>query len=139
MRCGECGRSMSARRCQKPEREYFYYVCVAGAYHKRGECSTRKHHKADELEARVWGAVSRVLKKPERLRAGLDRMIEQERGGRELAGEAKRWLEQLSEVDRKRARYQEMAAEDLISFDEPRAQLSALEDTRKTAERELHA
>ena len=39
----------------------------------------------------------------------------------------------------KRARYQEMAAERLIDFEELRARLAALEDTRKTAERELRA
>ena len=40
-------------------------------------------------------------------------------------------------MGRKRARYQKMAAEGLIEFEELRAQLAALEDTRKTAEREL--
>jgi hypothetical protein len=42
-------------------------------------------------------------------------------------------------VAHKRARCQEMAAERLIDFEELRAQLAVLEDTRKTAERELHA
>ncbi len=32
--------------------------------------------------------------------------------------EAKTWLDKLAEVDRKRARYQEMAAEELITLDE---------------------
>ena len=48
-------------------------------------------------------------------------------------------LDKLAEVDRKRVRYQEMAAEGLIAFEELRARLSALEETRNTAERELHA
>jgi len=47
------------------------------------------------------------------------------------------WKKEISEAGRKRARYQEMAAEGLIDFDELRAQLAILEDTRKTAEREL--
>ena len=34
--------------------------------------------------------------------------------------EAKAWLEKLAEVDRKRARYQEMAVEELITLDELR-------------------
>jgi hypothetical protein len=42
-------------------------------------------------------------------------------------------------VGRKRTRYQEMAAERLIDFEEVRARLDALEGTRKTAERELRA
>ena len=41
-----------------------------------------KHHRAEELEARVWETVSGLLKEPERLRAGLEAMVEQERGAR---------------------------------------------------------
>ena len=40
-------------------------------------------------------------------------------------------------MDRKRARYQDMAAEDLISLDELREKLADLEDNRAAAEREL--
>ncbi len=87
--------------------------------------------------------MSGILKDPERLRAGLDHMIEQERRGAGFAGdsatEAERWLEKISEAGRKRARYQEMATEGLIGFEELRARLAALEETRKTAERELRA
>ena len=68
-------------------------------------------------------------------------MIEQEARGAhgDPATEAERWFEQLSEVDRKRARYQEMAAQGLIEFSELRDRLTALEETRETAERELRA
>jgi DNA repair exonuclease SbcCD ATPase subunit len=85
--------------------------------------------------------VSGILKDPERLRAGLDHMIEQERCGvhADPGTEAKRWLDEISEAGRKRARYQEMAGEGLIDFDELRARLAALEETRKTAEQELCA
>jgi hypothetical protein len=135
---------MSARRFSKPEigrRTYLYYVCVAGAYHKRETCSARTHHKAEEVEARVWSVVSGILKDPERLRAGLNHMIELERRNvhGDPATETKRWLEEISEAGRKRARYQEMAAEGLIDFEELRTRLAALEDTRKAAEQELRA
>lgn len=144
LRCAECGRAMSARRFSKPEigrRTYLYYVCVAGAYHKRDSCPARTHHKAEEVEARVWSVMSEILKDPERLRAGLVHMIEQERRSThgDPAAETKRWLEEISEAGRKRARYQEMAAEGLIDFEELRARLAALEETRKTAEQELQA
>jgi site-specific DNA recombinase len=143
LRCAECGRAMSARRFPKPksERTYLYYVCVAGAYHKRDQCSARKHHKAEEVEARVWGAVARILKDPERLRIGLDYMIEQERRSAhgDPATETERWLGEISEANRKRDRYQEMAAEGLMDFEALRTRLAALEDIRKTAERELRA
>jgi hypothetical protein len=49
----------------------------------------------------------------------------------------KLWTEKLSEVEHKRTKYQEMAASDLITFDELRSRLSELEETRRTAEREL--
>ena len=84
MRCAECGRT------------YLYDVCVAGAYHKRDTGSVRRHYKAEEVEARVWDVVLRILKVPERLRAGLDYMIEHERYGARVYGdpatEAERWL-----------------------------------------------
>ena len=67
-------------------------------------------------------------------------MIEQERKDA-LRGdpdqEAKLWAGKLVEVERKRARYQDMAASELITFDELRARLLELDETRETAEREL--
>jgi site-specific DNA recombinase len=145
LRCAECGRSMTARTCPKPEsgRTYLYYACVAGAYQRGDTCSARTHHKAEQVEARAWGVVSKILKDPQRLRAGLDYMIEEERRGASLAAnpatEMARWLEELSEARRKRARYQDMAAEGLIDFEELRTRLADLEDKRKTAEQELRA
>jgi hypothetical protein len=92
----------------------------------------------DRVEPLVWEYVSGVMKDPEGLRADIDRMIELEKGTRGGPGkEAGRWAEKLAEVDRKRARYQEMAAGDLITLDELRARLPELEETRENAEREL--
>jgi hypothetical protein len=80
-----------------------------------------------------------LLKEPEPLRAGLDAMIEQERDSAhgDPEAEMKLWLDKLADVSRKRVRYQEMAAEDLIGFDELRARIAELEETRRTADREL--
>jgi chromosome segregation ATPase len=98
-------------------------------------------HRADGAEAQVWDMISALLKEPEQLRADLDRMIELER--RSMRSDPDReqetWLDKLTEVDRKRARYQEMAADDLITFDELRARLAELDSTRSVAERELQA
>ena len=75
------------------------------------------------------------------MRADLDAMIELER--KAARGDPDRdtrfWADKLAEVDRRRTRYQEMAADDLISFDELRAKLTELDDTRRTAEQELTA
>jgi site-specific DNA recombinase len=141
LRCVECGRAMTAHTCPKPSRGrvYFYYRCSAGAYRRGADCDALKHHRAEELEERVWGVISGLLKEPERLRAGLDAMIEREKESAHgnPKAETKLWLDKLADVDRKRARYQEMAAEDLIGFDELRARIAELEDARSTAEREL--
>ena len=143
LRCAECGRAMSARTFTKPKigRTYLYYTCVSGAAHKPDTCPAPKHHKAKDVEEQVWSKVSAIIKDPERLRAGLDRMIEQERRGThdDPATEAEWWLDQISEANQKRVRYQEMAAERLIDFEELRTRLAALEDARKMAERELSA
>ena len=40
-------------------------------------------------------------------------------------------------MERVKARYQEMAAEDLISFDELRARIAELDEIRRTADQEL--
>jgi small-conductance mechanosensitive channel len=88
----------------------------------------------------VWEGVTKLLKNPVQLRADLDAVIEQERRGTVRGDpdqEAKLWDDKLAEVERKRARYQEMAASELIAFDELRARLLELDETRKTAEHEL--
>jgi hypothetical protein len=60
-------------------RTYFYYACAAGPNKRHHGCSAKKFHPAAELEERVWSAVSAILADPEKLRAGLDEMIERER------------------------------------------------------------
>jgi hypothetical protein len=93
------------------------------------------------LEARVWEFVSGLLKDPERLRTGLAEMIDRESDGLpdNADRETKAQMDRLAEVDHKRARFQDMAAEELINFDELRAKLVALEETRDTTRKELVA
>jgi hypothetical protein len=68
-------------------------------------------------------------------------MIELERGNMRCDPdkETKLWANKVAEIDRRRRRYQEMAADDLITFDELRARLVELDDRRTTAEQELKA
>ena len=95
--------------------------------------------RADKIEAQVWEAVSGLMKDPEQLRSDLQKVIDHER--RDSRGEpqreAKVWLGKLTEVDRKRSGFQDMAAEGLISLDELRIKLVGLEELRNTAQREL--
>jgi hypothetical protein len=91
------------------------------------------------MEARVWQFVAELLRDPERLRAGLEEMIEQERAGSrgDPQKEMACWLAQAAEAERKRSGYQDMAAEGLITLDELRNKLARLEETRKAAEAEM--
>jgi hypothetical protein len=120
---------------------YFYYVCRT-RYKKGVEgCPNGKYlAAASKLEALVWEGITTLLKDPEQPRADLDVMIKHERRGA-LRGdsdrEARIWADKLVEVERKRARYQEMAASELITFDELRARLLELDETRQSAEHEL--
>ena len=102
-------------------------------------CINGKHHRAAEAEAAVWNLVSGLLKNPERLRAGLDEMIEQERAG--MRGdpdqEAASWLEKLAEVEQERRSYLRFAAKGHMTDDELAEALAELEETRMTAEEEL--
>ena len=53
------------------------------------------------------------------------------------ATEAKAWTATLSEVERKRDKYQEMFTADAMTLDELRSKLNSLEERRETAQREL--
>ena len=139
--CGLCGHVMDSHTTANPGRPvYFYYACRTR--YKKGieACPNGKYLAAARVETLVWDGVTTLLKNPEQLRADLDTMIEQERRDA-LRGdpdhEARMWTDKLVEVERKRARYQEMAAADLISFDELRTRLLDLDETRQNAEREL--
>ena len=143
--CATCGwnmmvQSVSAPRLAQPGR-LFYYRCRKRNRDGAEGCSHRKCHRADQVESRVWDHISRLLKDPERLRAGLEEMIEQERAG--LRGdpdqEAKTWLEKLSEVDQERRGYLRLAAKGRLTDEELDEALAELETTRQSAEKELSA
>ncbi len=93
------------------------------------------------MEQRVWSFVSSLLKKKDLLREGLEQMIENERDGacRDPEREAKAWLDKLTEADRKRSGFQDMAAEGLITFDELRTKLADLEETHEAVQQKLAA
>jgi len=140
-RCYVCDRSLATRSIWSPSGKFYhhYYSCPS---HNRGgnnACSNRKNRRAVDVEGPVWELVSGLLKDPERLRAGLDEMIEAERAGMRGDPEAESlaWLGRLDALDSKRSRYQDMAAEGHITFDELGARLRGLEAERATVEGEL--
>jgi hypothetical protein len=87
------------------------------------------------LEGQVWEFVRGILLDPAELCSDLDRAIELEKEGRygDPEAEAKHWLEKLSEIDEERRGFLRLAAKGRITDEE----LAALEETRRTAERDL--
>jgi hypothetical protein len=85
------------------------------------------------------GLVCALLKDPERLRAGLEELIESERAGTrgDPDREANSWLENLSEIEQERRGYLRLAAKGHMSDDDLAEALAELDETRATAEREL--
>jgi hypothetical protein len=118
---------------------HYYYRCPRRVRDGKDACPNGKNYRADRAEPRVWELVSGLLKDPETLEADLERMIEQERK-RLRSGpeeEAATWMKRLDECTKQREKRLEQHAEGLIDLDELRAKLSAIEETREVAEREL--
>jgi hypothetical protein len=142
LRCGGCGSAMMTNSIPSHNKEWLnhYYRCPKRV-RDREACPQPRNYRADKTEPRVWELVSGLMTDPVQLHADLERMIELEREG--LRGdperETKTWLEKLSQVDRQRARAQDMAIEGLLDYEELKLKLAALAETRKTAERELEA
>jgi site-specific DNA recombinase len=140
--CGECGCRMTVHTTvdSKWQKSYFYYRCPKrGRHGVHKVCSNGKHHRAAEAEAAVWDLVSGLLKDPERLRVGLDEVIERERAA--MRGnpdrEAASWAQKLSEVEQERRGYIRLAAKGHLTDEDLERALAELDETRATAEEEL--
>jgi site-specific DNA recombinase len=83
LRCAECSHTTANHsvRANSGTHYHHYYYCRNHHKHGDAECMHRKNHRALDIEGRVWDLISGLLKDPERLRAGLDEMIEAERAG----------------------------------------------------------
>jgi hypothetical protein len=140
--CGECGCRMTVHATldSRNGKSYCYFRCPKrGRHGVQKVCINGKHHRAAEAEAAVWDLVSGLLKDPERLRMGLDEMIEQERAGMrgDSDQEAASWLEKLSEGEQERRGYLRFAAKGHMTDEELDEALAELEETRMMAEEEL--
>ena len=85
MRCGECGRAMeamvkTARKKSGGKYVFCYYRCREGN-RRRETCSNNRCIRSDRRTPPCGSLVSGLLSEPERLRAGLEAMIEEERKG----------------------------------------------------------
>ena len=82
MRCAECGGGMRTTVTRKQDGHvYSYYACANRRDGRARLCINGKTLRAERAEPAVWGLVSDLLCDPDRLRSGLDAMIERERAG----------------------------------------------------------
>ncbi len=97
--------------------------------------------KAAEAESAVWEFVSDLLRDPEEIRRGMEILIEQERASRtrDPEHEAEVWAQKIAECDQRRGAYQDQQAAGLMTLEELGCKLRELDNTRRTAERELAA
>ena len=141
LRC-PCGAGMRTQTTNPHNKgHYFYYSCSRRRKFRK-MCDCRQPSiRAGAVEPVVWEFVRGMLLDPARIRAGMEKMIAAEREVSKWAPdkEARMWSEQLADAGRKRLRYQEMAAEGLITFGELRDQRAELEDTCEVVRRELDA
>ncbi len=139
LRCGECGHTLRPNSAHKKGGGRFHYYTCRSRYNtgpSRG-CSNNKYLRAERIEEQVWGFVRGLLRDPERIRAGLDRLIEEERinAGRDPERDAEFWSRRITEVERRG--YHRLAVKGHMTDEELTAALSELDETRETAEREL--
>ena len=120
---------------------YHYYSChKRRELRQRGPCRQRSL-RASEVEPVVWDFVSGLLKAPERIRAGMNALIDQERAAssRSPGEEATVWAKKIEQCDRLRSAYQDQQAGGLMTLEELGSKLKGLEETRKLAQAELAA
>ena len=141
LRC-PCGAGMRTQTTNPHNKGHYFYYSCSRRRKLRKMCDCRQPSiRVGNVEPLVWEFVRGLLLHPERIRAGMERMIAMERetskGSPEK--EARMWYDKLDDAGRKRSRYQEMAAEGLITFSELRERLAELEDTCGVLRGELDA
>jgi len=87
----------------------------------------------------VWEKVSGLLKDPERLRIGIERMHKEQRAASrgDPTRELNHWHGELEKVERMCSGYLDQQAEGIISMTELKGKLAALDERRVVADREL--
>jgi site-specific DNA recombinase len=142
MRCS-CGTKLKTKTMMPEGRgPYHYYICMR-RFELRGMCScTQKAIRAADAEEAIWEFISRLLKDPERIRLGMDRLIDEERAAASRGdpeSTAKAWADKAAECVRLRAAYQNQQAAGLMTLEELALKLAELDEIRRHAERELAA
>jgi hypothetical protein len=135
--CGLLMGTHTVRADASKGRTYHYYFCRTRR-HRSGPCE-QKMIRADKLEPAVWELVAGLLKDPEKLAAGMDRLIEQEASWRADGPdrESEILLGKVSECARLRAAYQDQQASGLMTMDELASKLEELDGAKALAQAEL--
>ena len=120
-------------------RRRYYYRCPNRARNGLRACSMNKNFRAERLEAEVWEEVSSLLKEPERLRAGIEHMIEEERTllHKDPTQEIERWRAEVEKIEQMRGGYLDQQAEGIITIGELKSKIAGLQERREIAEQEL--
>ena len=143
LRCGECGHTLRPHTSRSRAGTLLHYYSCRSRYNTGPgrDCQNRKHLRAERIEDQIWNFVSGLLRDPERIRDGLNRLIENERAnvGRDPERDAEFWSRKISEVEVERRGYHRLAAKGHMTDEELSAALLDLDETRETAERELEA
>jgi site-specific DNA recombinase len=138
LRCS-CGSGMATFSTQpKGHHVYHYYTCRKRKECGPGSCS-QGGIRAERAEEPVWRFVSDLLSDPGRIRAGMQRLIEQEKATHngDPEKEIAAWAEKVAECDQRRGAYQDQQAAGYMTLEELGSRLKELEDTRKVAQHEL--
>jgi Recombinase zinc beta ribbon domain len=139
VRCS-CGSPMGTHTT-KPSggRVYHYYKCKRRSEAGRLGSCRQKALRAEQVEPAIWRFLSSLLKDPDRIGAGMEKLIEHEKAiGRGDPGqESRAWAEKLEECARLRKAYQQQQAAGLMTLDELGRMLEEVEDIRRLAETEL--
>jgi site-specific DNA recombinase len=139
IRCGVCGNALQTTAVRRGNKTHYYYRCRQRYNNGLRDCTNSKVFRAEKVEAEAWEELSGLLKDPERLRVGIECMIEEQRAAlrRDPDKELRHWHTELEKAERMRDGYLEQQAEGIISMAELKAKLAALGERRKVAENEL--
>src|SRR5215213_10261949 len=137
--CGSGMGTLTSRSKGGPS--YHYYTCVRRRKLGKICTCTQKSLVAIDAESTVWGFISDLLQDPEKISAGMETLIEQERatGPQDTAKEAKAWKQKIAECVHKRSAYQDQQAAELMTLEELGSKLQEIDDARRLAQAELEA
>jgi site-specific DNA recombinase len=127
--CRVCGNGFSTHTVHEPRKIRYYYRCYTRYNIGLDACTNSRHLRADVLEELVWGAVLDVISNPDRLRRQwqehINRQLRQLRG--DPNKEARRLVERLQKLERRRSGYLDQEADGLMSRAELRTKLAAVD------------